>query len=719
VVFALRAGAECTPGRPGCPLAGLPGTSRQVIVVHMTGTSPAAWTGGNASRRASAIAVAVLCTVLVARLADAFVPGEGGQVPFIVALFVLPLLYAVPGTRPLLARYTWQLLAVQGVLTFVPFALFGGQWAQGVAGLLAGLVLLTLPGRLSWPLAGLLLAADVGVRAGLVGLPWAPAWSGALWVVVVFVDDGLVFFGLVRLSDLVAELQSARGQFAELAVARERLQAAEDLQAAVGERLAGVAAMTAAAQQAWPGNPAGARAQVEAAGVAARDAVARARAVTADRRMVPSPEPAAAATGADIAPRLAWAILVVILCGFGLQILNDVYLSDFTPGAATVTAAAVAAGVALQLYHSRRAPEGGRPRAWPLTLGIQTVLVYLPFVVLPVRYVGGLAGFAAGSFLLLVPGRWRWAGYAAVVTSWSALYATVPQTGLTPHPGFLDVLYVTAVTAGVGLLVYGLSWLAGTARQLEALRGELARMAVLAERLRVARDVHDLLGLGLSAIALKADLIGRLIGRDDARAASEIAEMGRICAHARADIRLVTEASGDMPLDAELAAAREILGSAGVNVRANIGAGPLPPVADAVLAPVLREAVTNILRHSAATACTIEATTADGALRLHVSNDGVPDQTGAGDHAGWPAADDGTGSGLANLTARVRAAGGRLTVSQAGGRFDLSAEIPLPRPPGPGPATGPAPGLPPAGTPGRPAASRRLVRPGPPPAPRR
>ena len=687
-------------------------------MVHMTGTSAASGTGGNASRRASAITVAVLCTLLVAKLAGAFASDEGDQAPFIVALFVLPLLYAVPGTRPRLARYTWQLLAVQGVLTYVPLALFGGQWAQGVAGLLAGLVLLTLPGRLSWPLAGLLLVADVAVRAGLVGLPWAPAWSAVLWVVIVFVDDCVAFFGPVRLAGLVAELQSARGRFAELAVARERLQAAEDLQAAVGERLAGVAAMTAAAQQAWPGNPAGARAQMEAAGVAARDAVARARTVTADRRMAPSPEPLAAATGADIAPRLAWAILVVILCGFGLGTANNIYLAHLDPGDAAALLASAAACVALQLYHSRPALEGRPPRAWPLTLAVQTVLVYLPFVLLR-GYVNSLVGFAAGSFLLLVPGRWRWAGYAAVVASWSALYATVPQAGQPPQQGWADVLYVTAVSAGVGLMVYGLSWLAGTARQLEALRGELARMAVLAERLRVARDVHDLLGLGLSAIALKADLIGRLIGRDDARAAAEIAEMGRICAHARADIRLVTEAGGDMPLDAELAAAREILASAGVNVRADIGTGPLPPVADAVLAPVLREAVTNILRHSAATACTIEATTAGGALRLHVSNDGVPDQAAAGDYAAWRAADGGTGSGLANLTTRVRAAGGRLTVSQAGGRFDLSAEIPLPRPPGPGPATEPAPGPPPAGTPGRPAASRRPVRPGPPPARRR
>jgi two-component system sensor histidine kinase DesK len=432
--------------------------------------------------------------------------------------------------------------------------------------------------------------------------------------------------------------------------------------------------------------------------------------------MAPSPEPAATATGADIAPLLARAILVVILCGFGLGAANNIYLAHLDPGGAGALLASIAAGVALQLYHSRRAPEGRPPRAWPLTLAIQIALVYLPFVLLRGQ-VGSLAGFAAGSFLLLVPGRWRWAGYVAVVVSWSALYATVPQAGQPPQQGWADVLYETAATAGVGLTVYGVSWLAGTARQLEALRGELARMAVLAERLRVARDIHDLLGLGLSAIALKADLIGRLIGRDDARAEAEIAEMGRVCAHARADIRLVTEASRHLPLDAELAAAREILASAGVTVHAVIGSGPLPPAADAVLAPVLREAVTNILRHSAPTACTIEATTADGTLRLHVSNDGAPDQTAAGDRAAWPAA-DGTGSGLANLSARVRAAGGRLTVSQAGGRFDLSAEIPLPRPPGPGPATGPAPGPPPDGTPGRPAAGRRPVRPGSPPAPR-
>jgi len=642
-----------------------------------------AGTGGDAARRASAIAVVVLSLVLVAQVIDAARTGQPGQVAFVVALFIVPLLYAVPGTRRLLARRRWPVLAAQAVLTCVPFAVFGGHWEQGASGLLVGLVLLMLPGRWSWPLAGVLLVADVVVRVGLHGLPWTPAWSAVLWVVIVLVDDCLVFFGLVRLADLVAALESARGQLAELAVARERLQAAEDLQEAVGDRLADVAAMTAAAQAALPGDPAGARAQIRAAGVTARDAIARARSVTADHRAPPGPGPrpalpAARGTGAAIAPRLAWAILVVQLCGFGLQTLNNAYLSGLDRGAGAAIVASTIAGVGLQLYHSRWRPGGGRPRAWPLTLAVQVVLAYVPFMLRPVHFVGGLAPFAAGSFLLLLPGRWRWAWYAAVVASWSALYAAVPQAGLTPHPGAADVLYSVAITAGVGLLVYGLSWLAATASQLAALRGELARMAALTERLRVARDVHDLLGLGLSAIALKTDLIGRLAGRDDTRAAAELAELGRICAHARADIRLVTGDSQHLPLGAELAAARDVLTSAGVTVIARlVGGPPWPAAADAVLAPVLREAVTNILRHSAATTCTITATTADGPLRLDISNDGAPDPISDCYPAGQQAVGHDTGRGLGNLTARVEAAGGRLTTAQAGGRFDLHVQIPL------------------------------------------
>lgn len=368
--------------------------------------------------------------------------------------------------------------------------------------------------------------------------------------------------------------------------------------------------------------------------------------------------------------------------------------------------------VVLQLYHSWSARGGGRPRAWPLSLGLQAVLVYaflLPFVA---AYIGAFGGFLAGSVLLLVPGRWRWAGFAAVVASWSVLYTWLPLlgSGITSSQRVPYTFEYAAAAARDGLLVYGLSRLAGLARQLEELRGELARTAVVQERLRAARDIHDLLGLGLSAIALKSDLITRLIGRDNARAATEIGEMERICAAARADIRRVTGGSQRLSLAAELASARQILASAGIDVTTGTGTWLLPDRADAALAPVLREAVTNILRHSAATHCTIEATD-DGTLRLRVSNDGAADRPDASDgtvsaatggHPATLAARDGYGSGLANLTVRLQAVGGRLTTSHADGRFDLIAEIPPPGLPPVSPATPPAPSL----RPGRPAENR-------------
>jgi two-component system sensor histidine kinase DesK len=330
--------------------------------------------------------------------------------------------------------------------------------------------------------------------------------------------------------------------------------------------------------------------------------------------------------------------------------------------------------MALQLYHSWAVRQGSRPRAWPFTLGLQALpLLVYAFFLPPTAANFPPAAFLAGSVLLLVPGRWRWAGFAAMVASWAVLYAIVlPHEPPAGTHGALLVLYIAASAVLTGLVVYGLSRMARMARELEALRGRLARAAMARERLRVARDVHDLLGLGLSAVALKADLAGKLIGRDTPRAAAEIAEMSRICAAVRADIRLVTHDDQRLSLAAELTAARQILASAGIAVSASMPGGPLPAVADAVLAPVLREAVTNILRHSAATRCTIEAD-AGRALRLVVGNDGAPDQPGVA--AGRP--DACGGAGLANLTARVQAAGGGLFARHARGRFELTVEVPL------------------------------------------
>jgi two-component system sensor histidine kinase DesK len=287
-----------------------------------------------------------------------------------------------------------------------------------------------------------------------------------------------------------------------------------------------------------------------------------------------------------------------------------------------------------------------------------------------------MCGFLAGSALLLIPATLGWVAFAAVIASIPVLGAVKPLPVATGLEQLGGTLFLTLESAALGLLVYGLTRLAQLAVQLEHLRGELARQAVAGERLRMARDTHDLLGLGLSAIAMKGDLIGKLIGRDDARAGDEIAELARICATARADIRLVAGEARDLPLDAELAAACGVLASAGIDVRAWGSAAPPPSAAAAgtVLVPVVREAVTNILKHSRASYCVLEMTADASLLRLLITNDGSDDADGA------PMAAPGrTGNGLRNLAARLEAAGGHLAIRREDGTFSLAAEIPLGR----------------------------------------
>jgi two-component system, NarL family, sensor histidine kinase DesK len=661
----------------------------------------AAEIASDATRRATVLAVTVLGLLLAVRLSNVLFYQEPGQLPFTVALFVLPVACAFPGPRRRLVQYPWPALAVQALLTWVPLVLFGMDWQQGIDGLLAGLVLLLVAAPVSWLLAGGLVAADVMVRATVTGLPPAHAWYGVIYVVIYYVDDALVFFGLVRLAQVVREVEGARRQAADLAVARERLHAAKSLQTAVGQRLAGITANAAAARRALSRDVVRARAEVAAAGIAARLAAADARALAADRLDPPESAPGAAPGGrAVIGAQLASAVLVTVLLMFGIITVANVIYVHVSAWVTALSVGDIIVIVAVQLYVSRAVRDGSRPHSWLVIIALQAALVY--------AFASGSSGlssvnmapFLAGSVLLLVPGWARWTVYAVVVASSSVLYAALPLRYLGPPfaPRPLYALFFAAIAAEVGLLVYGLSRLAWRAREQEGLRDQLARVAAVTERLRVARDVHDLLGLGLSAVALKTDLIARLIGRDDARAAAEMEQMSRLCAGAQADIRLVTGEGARLSLAEELAAARQILASAGIEVSADAPSGPLPAAADEVLAPVLREAVTNMLRHSAAAACTVEVTVGDRLLQLRVGNDGVAERPAPG----GPSAPGPAGRGLANLTARVQAAGGRLAAGQAGGRFDLTAEIPLSAPAGLSQAPGAVPGPPP----GQPAGSR-------------
>ncbi len=613
-----------------------------------------------------------MCLVAVSEAGYGAANGGLGEVPLVAALAVLPLLYVLPVTRPLWLRHRYPLLAVQAALTYAPFALFGTNWAP--SGWLAGLVLLTVPSPASWFAAAILAALEEALWAGVLGLPYQPA---ALWAMFAFVFDALILFGLARLADLVTAVHAARDELAETAVTAERVRAADSLRAAIGDRLAATAGRAAAALQTIAGSPPLAREHIAATAVTAREALGEVREVAARSRDAPWPEAATAGPGEPAAPRLAQGVLVVTLCG--LAVLYPLFVAENnlgvpggyrTPVVALAVADAVAV-VVLQLRHSWPSRGVARPRGWPATLLLQAVLTYALFPATGWHPLI-MCGFLAGSALLLVPAMLGWVAFAAVIASIPVLWAVKPVPVLTTtFERVGGMLFLTLESAALGLLVFGLTRLAQLAAQLENLRDEQARQAVAGERLRMARDTHDLLGLGLSAIAMKADLIGKLIGRDDVRAGDEIAELARICATARADMRLVAGEARDLPLDAELAAARGVLASAGIDVRAWVGADP-PPAAAAVLVPVLREAVTNILKHSSASYCLLEMTADASLLRLQIRNDGSDDADLA------PVAAAGrTGNGLRNLAARLEAAGGHLATRREDGTFSLAAEIPL------------------------------------------
>jgi two-component system sensor histidine kinase DesK len=361
-------------------------------------------------------------------------------------------------------------------------------------------------------------------------------------------------------------------------------------------------------------------------------------------------------------------VLLAVLMLFAAQNLLNVAAAggDGYPPLALGLAVVVSVAItALQLRHS--GVHHRRP-GWRWTFAAQAVLTYLQY---PFLGAVGLifVAFLAGSALLLFTGWWRWLWFCVIVASMPALVLLLP--GDTAIGGVRWTAYATATTTAFGLLVYGLSRLAELAVRLADLREELAEYAAVRERLRLARDTHDLLGLSLSAVALKTDLAAALIGRDENRAVHELDELLRLCLAAGNDARLVAEESLRLSFVTELGLAFDILTSSGITVRLPDQAPPsqneVDKEIDVVLATVVREAVTNIIRHSAAQLCTIALADANGMLRLRIHNDGVADDL--------PAETD-PGQGLTNLRDRVEAVDGRFTAQRVVGEFELLVEFP-------------------------------------------
>lgn len=183
--------------------------------------------------------------------------------------------------------------------------------------------------------------------------------------------------------------------------------------------------------------------------------------------------------------------------------------------------------------------------------------------------------------------------------------------------------------------------------KLRIAQAEVERLAIVAERERIARDLHDLLGHTLSVIVLKSELASKLAGSDPRRSVAEIRDVERISRDALAEVRRAVQGYRARGLADELQQARAALDTAGVALECAIPAVRLAPDAERTLALAVREAVTNIVRHAAAKRCSIRLDAGESAVCLEIEDDGV----------GGAAPE---GSGLSGMRARVAEAGGRL-----------------------------------------------------------
>jgi two-component system sensor histidine kinase DesK len=295
-------------------------------------------------------------------------------------------------------------------------------------------------------------------------------------------------------------------------------------------------------------------------------------------------------------------------------------------------------------------------------------------------------------------------------TTLGAAWAAVAVLGMSPSAAFLTgvatavvvpIVAVRGVPEIPGLLLSATLctmlpwsnrfqlWLWEVVRAAEQGRQARARLAVTEERLRFARDLHDLVGHSLTAIAVKSEVAVRLSETDVPRAAEEMTEVRGLAREALREIRTAVRGYRTVDLDAELRSVRDVLEAGGVRCLLDTeratepdpasGGVPVevPQDVSTLLAWVVREGATNVLRHSRASLCRIGLTVRDGKAVLEMRNDGA-DQSPRPSAPAIAGGDEERGIGLAGLAERVASAGGVLKAGPDGpGRFLLSAAVPI------------------------------------------
>jgi two-component system sensor histidine kinase DesK len=346
---------------------------------------------------------------------------------------------------------------------------------------------------------------------------------------------------------------------------------------------------------------------------------------------------------------------------FAIGPLSDLFGSSI--GAAR--SAGIAVGFALFLgIYAFALQVGPLRRMGPRT----TLAVLAALAVLPA---GMLAAGAPNSFELLFVFFVAAAGMrlkprpAVLVIALTA--AGVGLGGAAGHEGSSATSAKVLTILAIGAMMTAFSRQIRVNRELQQARHELARLAVADERLRIARDLHDLLGHSLSVITLKSELAAKLVTHDPPRAAAELADVQDVGRQALAEVRQAVQGYRQLALDDALAGARAALSAAGIAYEVDSMARELPGEVEELFAWAVREGTTNIVRHSAAAHCAVRILDEPGRLTVEVEDDG-------------PAAPatPRAGSGLTGLAERAARLRGRLEAGAVpGGGFRLRLVVPV------------------------------------------
>ncbi|GGT27516.1 sensor histidine kinase [Nonomuraea spiralis] len=297
-----------------------------------------------------------------------------------------------------------------------------------------------------------------------------------------------------------------------------------------------------------------------------------------------------------------------------------------------------------------------RGRATFPLLGVTTVIALVSsfafggaWLTLPV-YTVVLFGFT-------LPPTWALAGVAMNLV-------VVVTAGLLTGDDAPGVIVLALQVVTLGVLFISIRNSRVLTRQLHEAQGEVARLAATEERLRIARDLHDLLGHSLSLIVLKSELAGRL-AEGSPQVRREIGDIESVARQALVEVREAVTGYRQRSLSEELDGARSVLRAAGVRAEVRVSGTPLPDLLDGLFGWAVREGVTNVVRHARAAGCEIQVTYDGERATLEIMDDG---------RGGEPR---GTGSGLSGLRERVAGAGGTMEAGSAPkGGFRLRVLVP-------------------------------------------